>query len=119
MSLLKKSSKSETREQLTTEADVLEKQREKTRAYQKEQRERHLSDWKREKKVIDSMSSDDLQSYVNSSLENGSDPRVGLHSMKINPHEAAVIKLAMELSGSRSSRELFVKYCKEVINNSK
>ncbi|MCC3841219.1 MULTISPECIES: hypothetical protein [Vibrio] len=119
MSLLKKQSKSETREQLTTEADLLAKQREKTRAYQKEQRERHLSDWKKDKAQIDAMDATALREYIDSTMENASDPRVGLHSMKINPHEAAIIKLALEVTGSRSSRELFVKHCREVIKNSK
>lgn len=121
MSLLKKSANrksSDSRDQLTTESDLLEKQRERTRAYQKEQRERHLSDWKSEKESIDSMSVAQLREYIDETTENSADPRVGLHSMKINPHELAIIKLAVNLSGARSSRELFVKHCKEVIKNS-
>ena len=118
MSLLNKKKKTEDRQELTTESTLIEKQREKTRTYQKEQRERHLENWKAEKGVIDSLSGDGLQNYINLSEEGAHDPRVGLHSMKINPHEHAVIKKALELSGARSSRELFVNYCKEVIKNS-
>ena len=115
MSLLSKKAKSEVREVLATEKDLLEKQREKTRSYQKEQRERHLESWKEEKSNIDALSGDLLQEYIDSNSDNAHDPRVGLHSMKINPYELAVIKRALELKGARSSRELFINYCKEVI----
>lgn len=115
MSLLSKKTKPEIREALSTEKDLLEKQREKTRSYQKEQRERHLENWKEEKNNIDSLSGELLQEYIDSNTDKAHEPRVGLHSMKINPHELAVIKRALELKGARSSRELFINYCKDLI----
>lgn len=123
MSLLNKKNKPEIRQELTTEAAVRDKveaeQAEKRKVIQKKHRERYLADWKSEKGVIDKISGADLEAYIFSHLDNSADPRVGLHSMKINPYELAVIKQALEVSGSRSSRELFVNYCKEVIKNSK
>lgn len=127
MSLLNKKNKPEERQELTTEAEVRDKveaeveakQAEKRKAIQKKHRERYLADWKYEKSVIDDLSGRELSEYVNDHELNAIDPRVGLHSMKINPYELAVVKQAMEIVGARSSRELFVNHCKEVIKNSK
>ncbi|ODS09726.1 hypothetical protein [Vibrio scophthalmi] len=124
MSLLKKKTENTTeREALSSPSEIraqLEAEtKQKTQAIQKKHREKYLTDWKTEKTSIDDMNSSELTDYINQTAEQAADPRVGLHSMKINPHELAVIKLAMALSGARSSRELFVKHCKEVINNSK
>ncbi|MGR6863183.1 hypothetical protein ACU5EH_24270 [Aliivibrio salmonicida] len=107
------SSPSEIRAQLEAEA------KQKTQAIQKKNREKYLADWKTEKANIDGMNSSELTDYINQTAEQAVEPRVGLHSMKINPYELAVIKIAMELSGARSSRELFVKHCKEIINSGK
>lgn len=117
MSLLSKKEKPEVREVLSTEKDLLEKQREKTRTYQKEQRERHLESWKEEKAVIDGLTGEKLLEYIDVSLSKAHEPRVGLHSMKINPHELAIIKMALELNGARSSRELFINYCKDILKS--
>lgn len=123
MSLLNKKKKPEDRQELTTEAAVRGKveaeQAEKRKAIQKKHRERYLADWKHEKSVIDGLFGDELNEYIDSREANAVDPRVGLHSMKINPYELAVIKQALEVTGARSSRELFVNHCKEVIKNSK
>ncbi|HFQ5362192.1 TPA: hypothetical protein ACGVAY_004619 [Vibrio vulnificus] len=117
--LSKKIDSTENREALSTESEIRnkvgEENKQKTQAIQKKHRERYLADWKSEKKKIDGMRSYELASYIRESLDSAFDPRVGLHSMKINPHEHAIIKLALEKSGARSSRELFVKYCKEII----
>ncbi|HAS6111995.1 TPA: hypothetical protein I7139_22925 [Vibrio vulnificus] len=117
--LSKKTDNTESREALSTESDIRNKveaeNKQKTQAIQKKHRERYLADWKSEKAKIDSMKGGELASYIHESLDSAFDPRVGLHSMKINPHEHAIIKLALERSGARSSRELFVKYCKEII----
>lgn len=123
MSLLNKKKKTEDRQELTTEAAVRDKveaeQAEKRKAIQKRHRERYLADWKYEKAIIDGLFGSELNEYVSTHEVNAIDPRVGLHSMKINPYELAVIKQALEVTGARSSRELFVNYCKEVIKNSK
>lgn len=122
-SLINKKKKSEDRSELTTEAAVRDKVEaelaEKRKAIQKKHRDRYLADWKHEKSVIDGLSGRELNEYVNEHEGNSIDPRVGLHSMKINPYELAVVKQAMEIVGARSSRELFVNHCKEVIKNSK
>lgn len=124
MSLIKKKSEKPTeREALSSPHEIraqLEAEtKQKTQAIQKKHREKYLADWKAEKSKIDGMSSGELKAYLESSESNAFDPRVGLHSMKINPHEHAVIKLAMEITGARSSRELFVKHCRDVIFNGK
>ncbi|MFA0611988.1 hypothetical protein [Vibrio sp. 10N.222.49.B4] len=124
MSLLKKKTEKPTeREALSSPREIRDQieaeTKQKTQAIQKKHREKYLADWKKEKSKVDGMSAKELGSYLESSEGNAFDPRVGLHSMKINPHEHAAIKLAMEIVGARSSRELFVKYCKEVIANSK
>ncbi|MCV5990089.1 hypothetical protein OFO94_28950, partial [Escherichia coli] len=76
-------------------AQLEEETKQKTQAIQKKHREKYLSDWKTEKAKIDGMTPEELALYIESSESHASDPRVGLHSMKINPHEHAVIKLAM------------------------
>lgn len=124
MSLIKKKAEKPTeREALSSPGEIraqLEAETKlKTQAIQKKHREKYLSDWKTEKHKIDGMNPSELGAYIESNESNAFDPRVGLHSMKINPHELAMIKLAMEITGARSSRDLFVKHCKEVIANSK
>ena len=117
MSLLKKkSSLSEQREPLTTKSAVIEEQREQTREYQKQQRAKYADHWKVEKSVIDDISRDELNDYIDEHVANMHDNRCGIHSMKINPYELAIIKKAMEIEGSRSSRELFINYCKKIVN---
>lgn len=115
MSLLKKKSvQLEEREPLTTESAVIAKQQNKTRKYQKQLRAKYADHWKAEKAIIDSVEDVDLSVYITEHAGNMADHRCGIHSMKINPYELAVIKKAMEIEGSRSSRELFIAYCKEV-----
>lgn len=123
MSLLNKSARKDTnREVLAPESEVRakinEENRQRVMATQKKHRERYLEDWKQEKALIDDMDNEALRQYLSEQQERTIDPRVGLHSMKINPFEHALIKLAINVSGSRSSRELFVNYCKEVIKKS-
>lgn len=116
MSLLKKkSSLLEQREPLTTKSAVIEEQREQTREYQKQQRAKYADYWKAEKSVIDGIGGDELNDYIVEHVANMADNRCGIHSMKINPYELAIIKKAMEIEGSRSSRELFINYCKSIV----
>ena len=116
MSLLKKkSSLLEQREPLTTKSAVIEEQREQTREYQKQQRAKYADYWKAEKSVIDGIDGNELNDYIVEHVANMADNRCGIHSMKINPYELAIIKKAMEIEGSRSSRELFINYCKSIV----
>lgn len=116
MSLLKKkSSLLEQREPLTTKSAVIEEQREQTREYQKQQRAKYADYWKAEKSVIDGIGGNELNDYIVEHVANMADNRCGIHSMKINPYELAIIKKAMEIEGSRSSRELFINYCKSIV----
>lgn len=118
MSLIKKSANdSGERKQLVTEIEALEGVRVKNRAYQKERRALHLDNWKTEKLIVDSISGSELRDYINNASD--SDLRVGLHSMKVSAKESAIIKLAMEMTGARSSREFYINYCKDVINKGK
>lgn len=116
MSLLKKkSSQPEKREPLTTKSAVIEEQREQTREYQRQQRAKYTDHWKAEKSVIDGIGGDQLNDYIVEHADDVADNRCGIHSMKVNPYELAVIKKAMEIEGSRSSRELFIDYCKSIV----
>lgn len=124
MSLIKKkTTKPLEREELSSASEIraqLEiENKQKIQAIQKKHREKYLTDWKEEKVNIDEMTPKELAFYIESNKSRSFDPRVGLHSMKINPSELAVIKLAMEISGARSSRELFVKHCNDIIKDSK
>lgn len=115
MSLLKKKAiQSEEREPLTTHSAVIAKQQKKTREYQKQLRAKYAEHWKAEKTIIDLAKGVELSVYINEHTDNMSDNRCGIHSMKINPYELAVIKKAMEIKESRSSRELFIEYCKSL-----
>lgn len=102
------------REALVTESDALEGVRAKNRAYQKEHRAQHLDRWKKEKATVDQLSGDGLRDYISSADD--TELRVGLHSMKVSAKEAAIIKLALEMTGARSSREMYIDFCKKVIN---
>jgi hypothetical protein len=87
----------------------------KQKAIQKAHRDRYMANWREEKEVIDTLSKAELKKYIKQTADLAADPRVGLHSMKINPHELALIKSAMQIKGARSSRDLFIKYCKEIV----
>lgn len=118
MSLLKADSKhTENREELTTERTVIENQRIKTRAYQKEHRERTVEAYREEKSIVDNLNSNDLTNYIVNNVDSQHEVRTGLHAMKINSYEHAIIKNAIELSGSRGSRELYIRLCKQVISS--
>lgn len=122
MSLLKKkaaklgelSQPVEQRGELTTEAAVIEKQRVETRAYQKEHRKKNLDAYNDEKSKVDAMSPDELTEYL-SDNEQALAVRVGIHTMKVNAYEQAIIKKALELTGAKSSREQYIKMCKGLI----
>ncbi|HDM8140682.1 TPA: hypothetical protein P0E12_004972 [Vibrio harveyi] len=108
------------REPLTTKSQVEAEQRAEKAQYQRENRQKHLGKWKQEKEYIDGTYMDedgisDLWLYLKNNKEQAHDVRVGLHSMKVNPWEYALINLAMELTGSRSSREMLVNYAKEIV----
>jgi hypothetical protein len=116
MSLIKKKyQQPEHREPLTTKSAVIEEQREQTREYQKQQRAKYADHWKAEKSVIDELNGDKLNDYIAEHADDVADNRCGIHSMKINPYELAIIKKTMEINGSRSSRELFIDYCKNTV----
>jgi hypothetical protein len=97
-------------------AMVAREQKEKTKQVQKLHRDRYMATWQQEKQVIDNLlGKAELRRYIKSTQDKASDPRVGLHSMKINPHELALIRLCLEITGAKSSRELFIKFCKQAV----
>ena len=104
------------REELTTEGELLEKQRVATRAYQKERRDKHLSNWQDQKAFIDKLNNEELSEYL-SNNENENEIRVGVHSIKVNPFEHALIKKVIDLKGFKSSRELYISICKSILEN--
>lgn len=116
MSLLTKNTKStQERQELTTERAVVENQRIETRAYQKEHRERNLNIYNKEKAIIDTLSSDELTHYVADNADSSHDVRTGLHSMKVNSYEHALIRKAIDLTSSKGSRDLYIKLCKQIV----
>lgn len=118
MSLVKKKGASlSEREVLVSQSEVLEAQRETSREYHKKYREKHLENWKAIKAEVSTLSGVDLLSYIENA--NQLDVRNGGCMMKINGAELAIIKLAIEITGSRSSRELFIEHCNDVIMRSK
>ena len=118
MSLITKNTKPTLdREELTTESALIENQRIETRAYQKAHRMRTLAAYNKEKIIIDNLSSDKLTDYVTSNTDSSHDVRTGLHSMKVNSYEHAVIKKAIEVTGSKGSRDLYINLCKQLIND--
>jgi len=118
MSLLNKTTTDENeRGSLITQEDADNKSAEERREYQKKHRARHLDNWKEQKAIIDGLSGDELDLYISEAKDNRtvSDQRVGQHVLKVNPYELAIIKRAMEIKGVRSSRELFINYCSDVV----
>lgn len=101
------------RESLTCKSDVLECLKKKNREYHKERRVKYFDNWKAITVEVGALSSDELLSYIERTNPLG--PRIGNHSMKVNGVEHAIIKLAIDVSGARSSRELFIEHCKDVI----
>jgi hypothetical protein len=87
----------------------------KQKAIQKAHRDRYMANWQQEKAQIDNLGKAELKKYLKATQDKAADPRVGLHSMKINPHELALIRLCLEITGAKSSRELFIKFCKQAV----
>jgi hypothetical protein len=93
----------------------------KQREYNKQQRQAHLAEFNADKAHIDTLDLDGIMAYIQE-CETGdrltrgdSKPRVGMHSMKVNGYELAIIKAAQKKVGTRSTRELFVYLCDQVI----
>lgn len=105
------------REPLTTESAVRDKQRKEANAYQRENRKKHLAFWNEEKAAIENMSSTELELYLDCWTSRANDTRVGLHSMKLNPYEYALLQLALKKTGARSSKDLYFEYLKKVVND--
>lgn len=117
MSLLKQNeiSINEEREELTTESAVLEKIAVKRRKQQKEQRHKHISAYKNQRDHIDSLDFSELEAYLRQNKKLEMMPRAGMHSMKVNAYEGAIIKHAQEKLGMKSSRELFIFLIKKAL----
>lgn len=101
------------RESLTSKSDVIEGLKKKNREYHKDRRVKHLDSWKAVTAEVATLSGNELLSYIERADQ--LEPRIGNHSMKVNGLELAIIKLAIEISGARSSRALFIEHCKNVI----
>ena len=81
--------------------------------YQKERRELLRTDYSKQKEIIDNLDYSGLYKYVKKTECVAHETRIGIVTMKANPHEQAAIKLALLNSGSRSARELFLKLITE------
>ncbi|WP_150142741.1 hypothetical protein [Candidatus Enterovibrio escicola] len=125
MSLLKtkdakKNKSSRDREQLVTLSEARaafgEERRKKNNEYQRNNLKNYREAWQRDKAEVDELQEiEDILRYVTRTCNCANNQRSGLHAMKINAHEHAIIQAALKLEGARSSRELFVKLCNEVI----
>lgn len=117
MSLVKNSNSEASleREELRTVSEVkneiVQDIKEQNRKYQKEQRAKHMGNWNAKKDLVQKMSSIELEEFITTCSD---DPRVGFHPLKINAKELAIIKLALSKTKARSSRELFIDYCKNI-----
>ncbi len=117
MSLLRKKRDSNEREELVSQSEILEAQKKTNREYHKKYREKYLENWKEITSEVSKLKGLDLLSYIEKADQSG--VRNGSCTMKINGAELAIIKLAQELMNSKSSRALFINYCKDVIKSSK
>lgn len=95
------------REPLTTKTEVVDQQKAEKRQYQKQNRAKHKSAWQAEKQRIDDMTVSELKRYLKSADKAAI--RAGMHSFKVNGYELALIRLAIEQSGYRGTRELILK----------
>ncbi|ATF10208.1 hypothetical protein [Candidatus Enterovibrio altilux] len=125
MSLLKtkdakKNKSSRDREQLVTLSEARaafgEERRKKNNEYKRNYLKKYREDWQKDKAEVDELQViEDVLRYVTRPLNGANNRRSGFYAMKINAHEHAIIQAALKLEGARSSRELFVKLCNEVI----
>ncbi|QQX82691.1 hypothetical protein JK628_23200 (plasmid) [Shewanella sp. KX20019] len=111
----KSSDEPKTRAGLVDESGVQERIKQESRDYQKQQRAKHLQYWNDEKAKIDGLTPEGLEQYLNDNKLNSDLARAGMHTIKINPYELALIKLAMSKKGARSSKALFVDFCKSIL----
>lgn len=109
------------RELQMSESEYESRRLKKLREYNKQQRQTHLAEFNNDKEHIDGLSLDELMAYIlecetgDRRTRGDNKPRVGMHSMKVNAHELAIIKAAQKKVGTRSTRELFVYLCEQVI----
>ncbi len=93
-----------------------EERRKKNNEYQRNHLKKYREAWQRDKAEVDELQEiEDILRYVTRTCKGANNQRSGLHAMKINAHEHAIIQAALKLEEARSSRELFVKICNEVI----
>ncbi|WP_150138653.1 hypothetical protein [Candidatus Enterovibrio escicola] len=116
----KKNNSSRDREQLVTLSEARavfgEERRKKNNEYKRNHLKKYRESWQKDKAEVDELQEiEDVLGYVTRTRNGANNQRSGLHAMKINAHEHATIKAAIKLEGARSSRELFVKLCNEVI----
>lgn len=96
----------------------MNEQRAASREYQKKHRAKTLVKYSNDKKLIDSFSDDELFQFVASATaDQAHDVRPGIHSMKVNSYEYALIKAAAKKRGCKSSRDLLISFCKEVLSD--
>lgn len=115
MSLLKKTKnpETETREELATFSDFERAEKAKKNAYIKENRLKHLGQYKIQKIEIDKLKDHELSEYLRSNKDRNNDQRVGSQTLKINAYEGAEIRLAVANSDFKSTRELFLHLIKK------
>ncbi|MGD6739721.1 hypothetical protein ACP5PY_26700 [Photobacterium leiognathi subsp. mandapamensis] len=89
---------------------MIDEQKAQKRQYQKANRAKHKSAWQAEKQRIDSMTVSELKQYLQTT--DRAAIRAGMHSFKVNGYELALIRLTIEQSGCRGTRELFLKLLK-------
>jgi len=116
MSLIKKEENKSVvieRTELKTESEFKKEQLEKGKEYQKQNRKAHLGSYQEQKSVIDELDQAGLEQYIATTAKSAHDTRVGNFNVKINPHEFALVKLAVIKAGARSARDLLFKLIDE------
>jgi len=110
MSLIKnKNPQEKKRETYSSESWIMEEQRLKINAYQRNSRKAQFKTWSNEKKIIDQLHGQDLLTYIDKKEDEKNVSRIGVSVMKLNPYEFALAKYAMEKMKAKSVRDLFFK----------
>ncbi|GAM78712.1 hypothetical protein JCM19241_26 [Vibrio ishigakensis] len=88
---------------------ALERKRKEDNEYKRTHRLSGKPDWELGKATVDACNSiEELKAYAFENFDQENDRRSGIHSMKLNPWEYALIKWAMAEGGFRSTRELLL-----------
>ena len=114
MSLIK-TKLSASREELTTETVVIERLRQTSRKYQKQHRAKNIDAFTTANALVDTFTPSQLSEYLKDNKDDLYNLRVGVHSMKVNSYERALIIKAVKINKARGARDLFIRHCLDIV----